>query len=285
MRLEISCPGKIILMGEHAVVHHRPAIVAAVNRKMTATIKGDGNLLNTHLKSEIPTGSGMGSSAAFSVIQAATKFALDRKTKLNSNLLAKINRLAFENEKIYHLNPSGVDPVICTYGGILWFKKTKNGHKIFKKLKFKHLPRFVLINTGQPVESTGQMVEKVGNKLRKEKNKIERIFDVMEAQTKLFLNGLEKRNYDLIKNTIQNCEACLEDLGVVGKLAQETVRKIEEAGGVAKVSGGGGLRGGSGILLCYHSKPQIILTLAKKLKLNAFTVRLGTMGVQIHETN
>ncbi len=272
-------------MGEHAVVHHRPAIVAAVNRKMTATVKNERNLLSTRLNSQIPTGAGMGSSAAVSVIQAATKYALAGKTKLTKNLLAKINRLAFANEKIYHLNPSGVDPAICTYGGILWYQKTKKGHKIFKRLQFKRLPKFVVINTGQPKETTGEMVDRVGKKLKKEKNKVERIFDVMEGQTKLFLQGLEKRNYDLIKNTMQNFETCLEDLGVVGKLAKLIVREIEEMGGVAKISGGGGINGGSGILLCYHSKPQKILTLAKKHKLDAFMVKLGSSGVQIHEAN
>ncbi len=272
-------------MGEHGVVHHRPAIVAAINKKMTAIIQSDGDLLNTHIKSQIPIGSGLGSSAAVSVIQAATKYALAGKTSLNKNLLAKINQLAYANEKIYHLNPSGVDPAICTYGGILWFKKTKSGHKVFKKLNFKRLPKFVLINTGRPQESTGEMVEKVGRKLLKEKNRINRIFDVMEEQTKIFLRALEKRNYDLIKNSIQNFETCLEDLGVVGKLAQELVREVEEMGGVAKISGGGGLTGGSGILLCYHPQPHKILNLAKKHKLEAFMVKLGNEGVKINEAN
>lgn len=287
MKIEISCPGKIILMGEHAVVHHRPAIVAAVNRKMifNLTLNTENLTLNGKIKSQIPMGCGMGSSSAWSVVQAATKYALAGKTSLNKNLLAKINQLAYAQEKFYHLNPSGIDPAICTYGGILWFKKTKNGHKVFKKLQFKRLPKFVLINTGRPKETTGEMVEKVGKKLMKEKNRVNGIFDCMEEQTKIFLRALEKRNYKLIKNSIQNFETCLEDLGVVGKLAQELVREVEEMGGVAKISGGGGLTGGSGILLCYHPESHKLLSLAKKHKLEAFMVKLGNEGVRINEAN
>ncbi len=283
--IKISVPGKIILMGEHAVVHHRPAIVASVNKKISATIKSDGDLVNTSIKSQIPMGSGMGSSAAISVIQAATKYVLSGKTVLNNIILSKINQQACENEKIYHLNSSGVDPTICTYGGIIWFKKTKNGHKIFKRLSIKRLPKFVLVNTGRPAETTGQMVGRVGEKLKKEKNKVNRIFDVIEDQTKLFLCALEKKDSNLISNTIQNCESCLEDLGVVSEKAKDIVREIEEIGGVAKISGAGGMSCGSGMLLCFHKNPQKILKLAKKLKLEAFIVKLGNKGVKINESN
>ena len=255
--MKISCPGRIILMGEHGVVYGKPAIVAAVDRRMTVIFNEKNQ--TSEIKSDIPIGCGMGSSAALAVIRAA----------MHVSTRKKINEMAYEQEKINHGYPSGVDNTVCTYGGILWYQKIKD-KPVFKKLKISHLPEFVLINTGKPVESTKEMIGIVKREEKKEK-----IFDEIEKVTKLFLDG------HLIKKCLQKCERCLEELGVVGKTAKKIVREIEDLGGGAKISGAGGVKKGSGILLCYHEEPQKILDLAKKLKLEAFKVELGGEGVRI----
>ena len=54
-----------------------------------------------------------------------------------------INKWAFQSEKIFHGNPSGIDNTICTYGGTLLFRNNEIQnltHKI-------HLNRIVLVNT------------------------------------------------------------------------------------------------------------------------------------------
>ncbi|MCX6791749.1 MAG: mevalonate kinase, partial [Candidatus Gottesmanbacteria bacterium] len=39
MKISVSVPGKIYLMGEHAVVYGKPAVLAAINRRLTVTVK------------------------------------------------------------------------------------------------------------------------------------------------------------------------------------------------------------------------------------------------------
>ncbi|MFH0863766.1 MAG: hypothetical protein V1858_01605 [Candidatus Gottesmanbacteria bacterium] len=280
--MKISCPGKIILMGEHAVVYGKPAIVAAVNRRMILRQAQDKQKTITKVRSEIPIGCGMGSSAAWSVLLAANQiFSTSGIKKLNEKILAKISKLAYEFEKVYHGNPSGADTTVITYGGILWFKKLKNHKFIFNKLKIGSIRKFVLINSGKPKESTRDMVEKVKLEKQKNKKRTENLLDMIGEQTKIFLHGLETRNRRLIKDSVQNCESLLEDLGVVGQQAKDIIGKIEAIGGAAKITGAGGISTGSGMLLCYHQDPQKILDLAKKLKLDAFKVKLGTEGVKI----
>lgn len=300
MTIKISCPGKIILMGEHAVVYGKPAIVAAIDRRMTAIIKQkmesrEGRLEVTpssltdweaeiNLFSEIPIGVGMGSSAAFSVIQAAISYAVQATTVARiaskPNLMI-INETAYQLEKIHHGHPSGVDNTICTYGGLLWFQR-KNNRSVFKKLVIKNLPEFVLVNTGKPKETTKEMVENVKTKMKNEKRqrKIKNLFNKIEKQTKNFLKALRKKDEELLKDSIKNCQHNLEELGVAGKLAKNVVREIERIGGAAKISGAGGLTGGSGLLFCYHQETEKILNLANKLNLEAFKVRMGEEGVR-----
>ena len=36
--IRVSVPGKVILMGDHAVVYGKPAIIAAINRRLTVSV-------------------------------------------------------------------------------------------------------------------------------------------------------------------------------------------------------------------------------------------------------
>jgi len=279
-------------MGEHAVVYGKPAIVAAVNRRMTVVLKKKNGDLEISAKSEIPVGVGLGSSAALAVVQAAALVAIQATTvdRIETKL-PLINEVAYEIEKINHGHPSGVDNTVCTYGGILWFQR-KDGRAVFKRLAIKDLPEFILINTGKPKETTGEMVEYVKTQMSnvKTKSKILKLFEEIERQTKIFLQVLPRsplralplaEQSDLIKNCLKNCELCLEDLGVVGEKAKRVIREIERIGGAAKISGAGGTTGGSGILLGYHQDPEKITNLAKKLKLETIRVKLGGEGLAV----
>src|SRR5690242_8139521 len=132
MATNASAPGKIILLGEHSVVYGYPAIASSINRRLT--------IQNGKIKSNIPMGAGMGSSAAFAVASAGIK--------IGKPNLVKINGLAYEMEKKRHGNPSGLDNTVSTYGGFLWFRKENENFNIFKQIPSQKIPRIYLINTG-----------------------------------------------------------------------------------------------------------------------------------------
>ncbi len=304
-----SAPGKIILSGEHAVVYGYPALVAAVDLYAKVRIEKDkSNLgvyplmakdivmktlrnterfldtkftkLKINLGSEIPIGSGMGSSAAVSVCVAAALMKLAR-WKVD---LEKINEIAYETEKYYHGNPSGVDPAISTYGGFLWYRKETNKFKTFSKIKPKiAIPEVILINTGKPRENTKEMVTYVAEKFSRNSRRTENIFKNIEKNTRSFLKFfLQEETVSLIELIREN-ERYLEELGVVSDYTIDLIKEIEKIGGAAKISGAGGIKDNSGILLVYHPDKEKLLNFAKEKKLTVLPAKFTAKGVRIEK--
>ncbi len=206
--ITVSAPGKVHLMGEHAVVYGKPALLSAINLRLKTTveyqvssIKYQGknkiqiissestdyvrhitNVVKEHFKlkelppitititSEIPAGYHLGSSAAVAV---ATVGALTYFLKKIWNP-AIINQLAYEAEKRVHGNPSGGDNTAVTVGGFVWYRRELEFLKSMWQLPMKlpaSLNHFFLINTGKPKETTGEMVEFVNSEFRIQNSK------------------------------------------------------------------------------------------------------------------
>jgi len=308
-KVKVSAPGKIILSGEHAVVYGYPDLLAAVNRRLTISLGKTKNkqgiilpestaLVNYALKklrpifkeanqqgvrveinSQIPIGRGMGSSAALAVALSGAAFQLGGHTWN----LEEVNQSAYEIEKKQHGKPSGGDNTISTYGGFLWFRKEAEGVKLFHHLKPKRLLKILLIDTGKPKENTGQMISLVKDFLSKCPRKAKDTFQNIEEVTRCFLKFLiAEKNYSL-RDLFKKNERLLETLGVVSDRTKNIIRKIEKLGGGAKISGAGGQKAGSGIILAYHSQLSAIRQFAQKEDLPIFEVKLGEEGVRVEK--
>ncbi len=280
--IKVSAPGKVHLLGEHTVVYGKPALLSAINKRVTVTIgqkdqnynilrKAIDELIRKKFKrkipdysieSQLPVGSGLGFSAAGSAAIIAALLS-HFKIKWDLNL---INELTFEAEKVFHGNPSGGDNTTVVNGGLMMFQKGKK--PILLTSKFKN---FILIHSGKPFEKTKEMINIA-------KPKINSILDSQETLTKQMVIAL--RNGDGLIDIIKKAEKNLEKIGVVGKKAKKIIRDIEKLGGAAKISGAGGVKEGSGMLLAYHQNPQKILNYAKQNNLEAFIVKLGEEGLR-----
>lgn len=311
-KIIVSAPCKVHLLGEHAVVYGKPAILASVNLRVSVTVskpclpagrsmdsvKTDNNLLEIiqkvvdpivkkHLKlkilpvyqaaidSDIPIGSGLGSSAA---ICAAYIGALLSYLRVGWNLNL-INNLTNKAERVFHGNPSGADSATVIYGGLIWFRKETEEVKLIHQLPFsitnKLARNFVLINTGKPKETTLEMVNLVKNLLEKKPKLVEKFLEAQEQLVKeLPLVLQNSREKDLIR-IIREGESNLESIGVVSKEVLAIIRNIESKGGAAKICGGGGKTGPTGVLLCYHPNPSRLLKIAKEYDLKYFKTTLG----------
>ena len=306
--ITVSPPGKVHLLGEWCVVWGNPAILATVDLRVTVTIKpwtyNDTivymygvikkiiePIIKKHLKlktippynleisSQLPIGAGLGSSAAVSAAYIAALLSF-LKVKWDLNL---VNNLTFEAEKVFHGNPSGGDNSTVVFGGLIWFRKETPNLKIIQKLPFtisdKLAQNFILINTGTPKETTKQMMDMVRVKRKAERVKFKKILDDQEQLVRGLLPTLKDGNEKELIRIIGAGEKNLENLGVVSPYAKSIIRKIEQAGGAAKICGAGGRTGPTGILLAYHSNKSKLENIAKSFNLPFFSTALGVNGL------
>ena len=112
----------------------------------------------------LPGFSGLGASAASSVA-IARAIAQELNMQISND---RINQIAYEAEKAYAGNPSGIDNTAATYGGLMWFKKSMTGGPdTVEKLHMRKPVEIVIGSTGK-VANTKAMVEGVAE--RKKKN-------------------------------------------------------------------------------------------------------------------
>lgn len=325
----MSAPGKLILMGEHAVVYGRPALVAAVDLRLSARfspsperdvrldladlglreslsweevreyaraarsgwqdyalhpdaeafrrmrgadpahvikvalgeaselLSGGGPAadppLALQIRSDLPIGSGFGSSAA-AAVAVVTGYLLYRGAEAG---LEQVEAVALEVERRQHGTPSGVDTATVLRGGVLWARKLASGRLEIEaaELRSPLLSRLRVYDTGTPPEPTGAVVASVREGRDRDRARHEALLDRMEAATRAFRAELERETEDPGRavELIREHEACLEELGVVPAEVRAVVRRIEAEGGAAKISGAGSLSGpGAGSILVYH---------------------------------
>lgn len=306
-------PAKVILFGEHFVVHGSYAIASSINECFATVeiidkddwgaasdyskvniiynkekVKESGTLHNAalimlnefsikkNMKINVTSnikGSGLGSSASFCVA-----FAREINKKFNLGLNEnKINELAYVGETAFHGTSSGIDNTACCFGGIIQFRKDKRagmeGVNI-QKITLKDKINLIVVYTDKS-SSTKEMVEKVN----------------------AFKNNHEERFVHMIKevNTIIDDAKYAMQTGAVvelGRLMFQNQKMLEEIGvstpeikGIlniainngalgGKLTGGGG--GGSVILLYDKDTPKDnIITSLEKAGYSCFTTRIG----------
>lgn len=233
------------------------------------------------VESELPVGSGFGSSAATAAGVIAGYLAW-RSVPLD---LQRIERLALEAERRQHGLPSGVDTAAVVHGGLLWARKTAGGLEAeVMEPRSSLLSRLRVYDTGTPPESTGAVVAAVRRLCDQDPGGHARRLDRIEAATRGLRGELAREEEDAarVRELIRECEACLEELGVVPAPVRELVRKIEAAGGAAKISGAGSLAGpGAGSLLVYDSDAERISGWPFLSPLTAHPVHLGAAGLRL----
>ncbi|MFX1466306.1 MAG: mevalonate kinase [Promethearchaeota archaeon] len=223
------------------------------------------------INSEIPIGSGLGSSAALSV---AVPKALSELFE-NTLTLDEINQVAYKIESFAHGTPSGGDNSICCYGGALWFKKgTPN---VIEPLHLDvAMKNFILVFTGTPKLTTGELVANVRSLDPEYRNPRVKQLGIYTQEVR---ECLAKQDFARIKELMNLAQELLTELGVSIDAIDEIHNVIKSIGGGAKLSGAGG----GGYMVCYHEDPKLLKKCITELGYMPEQVELGVEGVRVEK--
>lgn len=304
-------PGKVILTGEHFVVHGGWALAAALSRGTTArcraaprdrirahTLGLESDLerpvpgplrpiarvvrrtleafsarvhVDLTLESDLPPASGLGSSSSAAVAAIAATAAAVGHSVPPATLF----ELGMESERQIHGNPSGIDVAVAVHGGVLLYQRGR-------------APQVVV-----PRRSVELVVASTGHQ-RRTKNLIRRVAQFRTHHARLFdgtaraSSALSRRAADAVTS------GDLESLGAIMTMhhAALTWTRVSSArldrlvgaalaaGALgAKLTGAGG--GGSIIALPAPGRTADVLSALQAVAAHAFAVRLPAGGVRV----
>jgi len=188
--------------------------------------------LEIKIDSSIPISAGLGSSAAVSVASAAAILDL-LEIDFNRDMIFK---LALESEKIVHKNPSGVDPAISTYGGIIVYRRSEGIKQVDVDVD---LP--LIIGDTRVERSTGEMVSRVGEVRKRYQAVVDRIMDAGDSLAALGVEALKRGDLKILGDLMNINHALLCALGVSSEAIEKLINAARRAGALgAKLTGAGG---------------------------------------------
>lgn len=310
-KITYSAPAKVIISGEHAVVFGKPALVSAINMRLRFSIwevamqkkenniqllinvvkrylikekiKFENKYFDYNIASEIPIGRGLGSSAAFCVAGVAAISYFYTKKQLSLDI---INQLAYQCEKHFHKNPSGVDPSMVCYGGLIYYRKEFEFLKNISRLNIT-IPKAIednlyLIDTGKPQENTGEIVVRVGALYNKEPERVEDLLNQIEKVTRKMTVSIIKKDTLVFQECINENQMLLAKLGVVSKNTIKLLEKMRQFG-VGKITGAGGFKAGSGFILSFAQDKSKLEKYCQCNKLQYYKFKQSEEGLKREE--
>jgi mevalonate kinase len=305
--------GKTILFGEHFVVHGIPGIASAIDSTANAIVKKaqkgitvtddrkgakgyaekkklqqlesiermliamgmdpKKTAIDIWLGGNLPGFSGLGASAASSV--AIARAIAEEFDLIFSN--EKINDVAYEAEKAYAGNPSGIDNTAATFGGLIWFKKNLGiGSNTIEQLSISEPVEIIIGNTGI-VANTKAMVAAVAKRKQANPNKYDSVFREAEQLAIKGRKALEKFDLKQVGDLMNENHRLLQDIEVTCNELDYLVDLSRKQGAFgAKMTGGGG----GGCMLALTPGKYLQKKVASAIENEGFEVLRTKIGVK-----
>lgn len=273
------------MFGEHAVVYGKPGIAMAIKPRVFVTVRETkrpqrakspyidgcfeamGVAGSVYINSQIPSSSGLGSSAAVTV---ATLSAINDEFGKNKTR-EEVANMAFEIEKtVQKGRASPTDTTVSTYGGIVLI--TGNSRRRLPPLNM-HL----VVGDSLISHSTAKMVEQVSDLKKKHPQIVDSILAAIEGVSLAAIHHLDDSK-ELGQYMNMN-HSLLEALGVGHPQLSRLVLAARSAGAYgAKITGAGG--GGCMVALCPKQLKHRIAGAIEACEARAIITGIDTEGVR-----
>ena len=276
-----TAAGKVILLGEHAVVYDRHALAVPIPDAVTARVaecagpvtlsipawrmvrewspgesaaEGADGIVSLIMKTLDVEDRGfainvdtripmaMGLGSSAAVAVAIIR-AFDRFLGLGLDDV-EVDTLAFRCEELTHGTPSGIDNNLATFGQTVLFSKTGRT----KPIELADTPPLVVAASGQR-GITRDLVAGVRARYERNGALYSTIFDEMGEISAAGARALVERDYELLGSLMNVCHGFLNAIEVSSPELEKMVAMARNSGAVgAKLTGAGG--GGSIVALC-----------------------------------
>jgi len=280
-----SAPGKVFLFGEHAVVYGKPGIAMAIKPRVFVTVRKSrrpqrakspyidgcfdamGVIGSVYINSQIPSSSGLGSSAAVTV---ATLSAINDEFAVGKSR-EDIANMAFEIEKtVQKGRASPTDTTVSTYGGIVLIS---GGSR--RRLAPQNM--YLVIGDSLVSHSTSRMVEQVADLKKQNPEIVDPILDAIEGVSLAAIHHLS--NPRELGRYMNINHALLDALGVGHPQLSRLVLAARSAGAFgAKITGAGG--GGCMVALCTKPLRHRVAQAIQSCDARAIVTGIDTEGVR-----
>ncbi|CCG20743.1 Erg12 protein [Candida orthopsilosis Co 90-125] len=252
------------------------------------------------VRSTLPIGAGLGSSASTAVCLSAALSRLggwindphvrerDATPKQDIPDLEFIDRWSLIGEKCFHGNPSGIDNAVATHGGAVMFQRSSVPEKPSVRTNIRTLPpiKLLLTNTKVP-KSTAQLVGGVGKLNNKYPSILTPVLDsmgslVQEAYRVMIHPNFGTKETAILRELVNINHGLLVALGV----SHPSLEKVKMIGeemkiGATKLTGAGG--GGCAITLVNDGVEEPVIHQAmleyERQGFESFETSLGGKGV------
>lgn len=269
MDLSLQSPGKIILLGEHAVLYGSPGIALPLPHALQAIAKRNQNK-NIRLfpaisdsrmeralrwivqnlgggfdffwKNRVPIGAGLGSSAAFSNL--LIRWALKLNHLENTSSIEIIHAAVHELENIFHGSASGIDDAVVCFNQPVLFQKphVKLRWPFFYEPIRDNLWRIqfpamglLVVGDSHSWASTQEMVKKVRH------NDDGTLADQTTLLVEKAVIALETGQLEMLGNVLDAAHDLLRFVGASTPDLDALVQRAKSAGALgAKLTGAGG---------------------------------------------
>ncbi|CAN8265363.1 unnamed protein product [Cochlearia groenlandica] len=244
------------------------------------------------IRTELPYGSGLGSSAAFCVALTAALIASSSSDKtrgdswssLDETNLELLNTWAFEGEKIIHGKPSGIDNTVSAYGNMIKFCAGQ-----ITRLQ-SNMPLRMLITNTRVGRNTKALVSGVSERTVRHPDAMNSVFSAVDSISKDLAAIIQSKDEvsltekeESIKELMEMNQGLLQSMGVSHSSIDTVIRITVKHKLTSKLTGAGG--GGCVLtLLPTLVSGTVVDKVVEELEssgFQCFTASIGGNGAQI----
>ena len=311
MKSIASAPAKIILFGEHFVVHGTKAILAAIDKRVTVTtiftenktIKINSELgtievpiLSSHedVKTEfkpfvylankiinsdqnvsgleITIDSDIPIGVGLGSSSACCVAAAASISELFNKLSSEeILNLSIEAEKTIFPNTSGADCTVCTYGGMIEYDQSSGTRKIESTFQI----NLVIANSMIP-HSTKNSVERVSKFKENDEERFSQLCDLENGLIDEVITAMKNNDSTTLGLKMSENQKYLEEIQISNDTLRNMINSLNQISLGSKITGAGD--GGCIIALVQDDNMDKVPALLGKDK-ECFSAKIDTKGV------